>query len=382
MRGLQGSFLVAPTSLFRPQAATIVSKALRSKDYSRPIPYPYKTDRYGYIQSLLDKTTHRFDDNTKIIVVDGPIAAGKTDFAKEIADELDMMYMPEANLDMCYINPYGYDLRQLDDLLPERMRSYDLKDFLKNPTHPNANSFQFEMFTLRMSQYIDALAHVLNTGQGVVMDRSVYSDFVFVEAMTKFGYMTKAAREYYYECKKMGVPELMRPHLVIYLDMPVEVVQQRIQERNYPHEANSPVYTTEFLSYMDQIYKQQYLKEISVHAELLIYDWSEKGDPEVVIEDIERLEFKCEKHKPKLADWLLPDETSWCTKRMLYTLKKAWIMQWINVPTTSVPELLASADEMKKFNDVWNNAPGMKYAKGFNADAGDQFIALKIRGDP
>lgn len=46
----------------------------------------------------------------------------------------------------------------------------------------------------RFSQYIDALAHVFSTGQGVVLDRSPYSDFVFVEAMFKHGYLSKAGR--------------------------------------------------------------------------------------------------------------------------------------------------------------------------------------------
>lgn len=55
----------------------------------------------------------------------------------------------------------------------------------------------------------------------------------------------------------------------------------------------------------------------SNHAELLIYDWTEKGDPEVVIEDIERLEFNTDKNNPKMADWMLPEEWDWCEKRML-----------------------------------------------------------------
>lgn len=64
------------------QVATIVSKALRDKDYRRPAPFPYKDSQYGLVAALMDKTTHRFDENSKIIVVDGPIAAGKTKFAK------------------------------------------------------------------------------------------------------------------------------------------------------------------------------------------------------------------------------------------------------------------------------------------------------------
>lgn len=62
--------------------ATIVSKALREKDYKRPPAFPYKDTQYGFIAAVMDKTTHRFDENSRIIVVDGPIASGKTKFAQ------------------------------------------------------------------------------------------------------------------------------------------------------------------------------------------------------------------------------------------------------------------------------------------------------------
>lgn len=75
-----------------------------------------------------------------------------------------MHFVPGANMDMVYINSYGYDMRQLDSQLPEAAKSFDEKNFLQNPTHRNAASFQFEMFRLRLTQYIDALAHVLSTG--------------------------------------------------------------------------------------------------------------------------------------------------------------------------------------------------------------------------
>ncbi|XP_042216693.1 NADH dehydrogenase [ubiquinone] 1 alpha subcomplex subunit 10, mitochondrial-like [Homarus americanus] len=379
LRGVSRHCVAAPVPVLRPQIATIVSKALRDQDYKRPAPFPYKTDKYGFFAALLDKTTHRFDENSKVIVVDGPIAAGKTEFAKEIADELDMLYVPHANMDMLYINPYGYDMRQLDSQLPDSVKSFDEKNFLQNPKDPNAAGFQFHMFRLRLVQYIDALAHVLSTGQGVVMDRSVYSDFVFIDAMANFGYISKPARNLYYECKAMTVPELMRPHLVVYLDMPVDVVLQRIQERNLPHEVNSPVLTREFLSYMEQVYKKQFLNEMSGHSELLVYDWSEKGDCEVVVEDIERLNFEFDKNDPKMADWKLTDEWDWCKQRMLFTKNKDKILMWMNVPGFSVPELVVNAEDHKVFEDVWWNAPGMKYAEGFNADMGDQFIVTKTR---
>lgn len=62
--------------------AGIKGKSLQDKDYKRPTPFPYKKDTYGYLASFIDWTTHRFDENTKVVVVDGPIAAGKAKFAK------------------------------------------------------------------------------------------------------------------------------------------------------------------------------------------------------------------------------------------------------------------------------------------------------------
>lgn len=123
----------------------------------------------------------------QIIVVEGPPAAGKSKFAKELADELEMRYMPEANMDMYYINSYGYDLRKMDPELPASLKSYDEKDFCRHPKHDNAAAFQFNMYVLRFWQYVEALEHLLNTGQGVVLDRCCYSDMVFIEAMAKNG---------------------------------------------------------------------------------------------------------------------------------------------------------------------------------------------------
>lgn len=82
-----------------------------------------------------------------------------------------MLYVPDATMDMVYINHYGYDLRQLDQQLPPSVRSFDEKDFLRDPKHPNVAGFQMTMFNIRLGQYIDALAHLLSTG--------VYVLFIF-----------------------------------------------------------------------------------------------------------------------------------------------------------------------------------------------------------
>jgi NADH dehydrogenase (ubiquinone) 1 alpha subcomplex subunit 10 len=53
---------------------------------------------------------------------------------------------------------------------------------------------QFCLYYLKYMQYVDALAHLLNTGQGVVLERSVYSDSVFADTMFSFGMMNKNGR--------------------------------------------------------------------------------------------------------------------------------------------------------------------------------------------
>lgn len=313
-----------------------------------------------------------------MVVVEGPIASGKSEFAKELAQELDMHYVPQPTLDEIYINPYGYDMRQLDPLLPKNTRSFDVKNFCLTPNGRNVAQFQIRMLMLRYSAYIDALAHLLSTGQGVVLNRSPYSDYVFVETMFKHGYISKGARSVYYDLRANTITEILKPHLVVYLDVPASKVKENIKKRGLEHELKSTVFTDQYLSDMETFYKQRYLKEITQHAELLVYDWSNGGETEVVVEDIERIDFdRFDHYDPKMQDWRHPDEWAWCELRMRFTREKPDLMNYFNVPRFDVPELMTVADDVKAFNDVWGEAPGMKYSYGYNADMGDKNLLTK-----
>lgn len=85
----------------------------------------------------------------QVILVEGPVAAGKTKFAQELAKELDMHYVEHANMDQVYINPYGFDLRTLDDKLPKGARSFDEKKFLANPNDRMTGVLQHQLYDLR-----------------------------------------------------------------------------------------------------------------------------------------------------------------------------------------------------------------------------------------
>lgn len=51
---------------------------------------------------------------------------------------------------------------------------------------------------------------------------------------------------------------------------------------------------------------------LSIHSELLIYDWSDGGDVEVVVEDIERLDIDSyTDYDEKMKDWRLKYLDEW-----------------------------------------------------------------------
>jgi NADH dehydrogenase (ubiquinone) 1 alpha subcomplex subunit 10 len=197
-----------------------------------------------------------------------------------------MFYIGDATLDDHYINSYGFDLRSLNSEMPESCRSFDIHEFHKNPKHLKVATMQLLMYRMRYFRYVDALAHMLSTGQGVVIERSCYSDFAFVEAMYQNKYLSKegennaaldlikscilshidgflfSAYETYNETKNVTVTQLLRPHLIIYLDVPVSTTLDNIKKNGKLGEKDSPVYTEKYLSIMENSLKNKYLKEM------------------------------------------------------------------------------------------------------------------------
>ena len=67
-------------------------------------PWNYKRWGFDYIHALVDGTTKRFNDNSKLVVVDGPPALGKTEVAKALAEEFDMKFVPGWTMENFYVN--------------------------------------------------------------------------------------------------------------------------------------------------------------------------------------------------------------------------------------------------------------------------------------
>ncbi|MCP5656299.1 hypothetical protein NL311_28315, partial [Klebsiella pneumoniae] len=70
-----------------------------------------------------------------------------------------------------------------------------------------------------------------------------------------------------------------------------------------------------------------------------MYDWTGGGEVEVVVEDIERLNFDqyTEREEPKMKDWRLPREVDWADQRALYTNQKHLLMNLLAIPKLDIP---------------------------------------------
>lgn len=92
---------------------------------------PLTEKGYNNVHCFFDHTTKRFDENSKVVFVEGLPAIGKSDFAEQLAEDLDMKYFPMVTMDLCYITHTGCDIRTLDPKLPKSVRSYDEKRFFR-----------------------------------------------------------------------------------------------------------------------------------------------------------------------------------------------------------------------------------------------------------
>ncbi|KAM4776555.1 NADH dehydrogenase [ubiquinone] 1 alpha subcomplex subunit 10, mitochondrial isoform 1-T1 [Cyanocitta cristata] len=342
-----------------PGSAALGSVLLRARIHTSP----EQSLQYGWLAYMLgERASKKFRVHSKVFTVEGNLSSGKGRLAQQIAEKLGMKYFPEA--DIHYQDRISGDGK----LLPEKFNGFcSLEKFYTDPRSPDGHSYRLQswIFGNRLLQYADALEHLLSTGQGVVLERSPYSDFVFLDAMFKQGYIHKRCLDHYNEVKEISISELLPPHLVIYVDVPVSEVQRMIQEKGKPYEKKvSPSY----LQSIEDAYKRTFLPEISESSEVLQYTATAAEDVEKVIEDIEYLKFD-------KGPWLEQDDVSFHHLR-LHVQDKAGVLDSVSIPRF-VPEITIGGSEYDKLYYEYRSLPGRKYKAGYNADVGDKWIWLK-----
>lgn len=110
---------------------------------------------------------------------------------------------------------------------------------------------------------------------------------------------------------------------------------------------------------------------------MLVYDWTSFGDIEVVVEDIERIDFeRFDTQETQMRDWRFGKEWAWACARMKYTNDKQKIMSMFGVPRYDVPELTVDPYDAKKYREVWLNVR-IKYFSNFMIFIVDFFVGSR-----
>ncbi|KAE8299774.1 NADH dehydrogenase [ubiquinone] 1 alpha subcomplex subunit 10, mitochondrial Complex I-42kD [Larimichthys crocea] len=319
--------------------------------------------RYGWLAYALgERTTPRLKEYSKIITVDGNLASGKGALAQKLADKLGMLYMPEP--DTFYLDKMTGE----KEPLPVDFNGMcSLEKFYTDPKAADGNSYRLQlwMYTMRLLYYADAIEHLLTTGQGVVLERSPFSDMVFLEAMFKEGYIRNECVQHYNEIKGISICEFLPPHLAIYVDLPAEEVQKKLKQSGTPYLQNVPL---TYLKSIEDCYKKSFLPQISETSELLAYDAAQAQNVEKVAEDIEYLKFD-------KGPWLEQDDVTYHHMRILVENKHK-VADLAHIPKF-LPEITIGAHEFDEKYYAYKSLPGKKYAPGYNADVGDKYIWLK-----
>uniref|UniRef100_A0A672RCM3 NADH dehydrogenase [ubiquinone] 1 alpha subcomplex subunit 10, mitochondrial n=1 Tax=Sinocyclocheilus grahami TaxID=75366 RepID=A0A672RCM3_SINGR len=312
--------------------------------------------RYGWwAYALGERTTSRFKENSKIISIDGNLACGKGALAQKLADKLGMLYMPEP--DTHYVDKMTKEKVPLDKAFNGNC---SLEKFYLEPKASDGNSYRLQcwMYLMRLLQYSDAIEHLLSTGQGVILERSPFSDLVFLEAMFKEGFIRKQCVDHYNEVKGISICEFLPPHLVIYVDVPAEEVQKNLKVSGK-------------VCYIKQVFSFSFKNLcliFSEEAEVLAYNATQAQDIERVVEDIDYLKFE-------KGPWLEQDDVTFHHMRM-FVEDKQRVANMTCIPRY-LPEVTVGAHEFDAAYYAFKSLPGKKYAEGYNEDVGDKGIWLK-----
>lgn len=139
-----------------------------------------------------------------ILVVEGNISAGKTSLCRDLAKILNYKLFLEPTI----TNPY-------------------LAKFYEAPK-VWALPMQIWLLKQRYVTYLEAMNHVSTHGEGVILDRSIFSDWVFAEKNRIDGNICSEGFSYYMKLRSQMLGHLKSPDCIVYLDVDASVCFDRV----------------------------------------------------------------------------------------------------------------------------------------------------------
>eukprot|EP00020_Sapocribrum_chincoteaguense_P011950 CAMPEP_0170734518 /NCGR_PEP_ID=MMETSP0437-20130122/2632_1 /TAXON_ID=0 /ORGANISM="Sexangularia sp." /LENGTH=286 /DNA_ID=CAMNT_0011072835 /DNA_START=35 /DNA_END=895 /DNA_ORIENTATION=- len=191
-----------------------------------------------------------------LIIIEGNISSGKTTLAKQLETELGYSVFLEPTITNPYLVKYYAEPRK-----------YGLK-------------MQLWLLRQRFRAYLAALSHIAETGQGVILDRSIYSDWVFAEKNRRDGNISEEGFAYYSSLRSQMLAALPLPSLALYLDVPASLCHSRVHNlRKRECESTIPL---EYLEGLAVCYERCNEELSKVGVPLVDLDWSEFGESTTV----------------------------------------------------------------------------------------------------
>uniref|UniRef100_A0A8C8UDL4 NADH dehydrogenase [ubiquinone] 1 alpha subcomplex subunit 10, mitochondrial n=1 Tax=Peromyscus maniculatus bairdii TaxID=230844 RepID=A0A8C8UDL4_PERMB len=323
-------------------ACSLTARAQRREQIHTSVQCQLKYGHLAYV--LVDKASKRMNDYT---------SSGKSKLAKEIAESLGMKHFPEAGIQ--YSSSTTGNRRPLN---MEFSGSCSLEKFYDDPKSNDGNSYclQSWLYASRLLGYADALEHLLSTGQGVVLERSIFSDFAFLEAMYNQSFIRKECVDHHKEVKRLALPQHLPPHVVICVDVPVPGTQSRIQKKGDAHEM---MIISAYLQDIENADKHIFLPEMSEHCEVLVYSTWESESSIKVVEDIEYLKYN-------KGPWLKQSDISFhCL--CLRVQDEIEVLDFTTVPIDLL-EITIGAHQGTRIQNSFRALPGRKYKPGYKAE--------------
>lgn len=177
------------------------------------------------------KARQRDDQNAKLICIEGLIGVGKSTLTKALAE----MLRAKPFFEPVEENPY-------------------LELFYNNPKR-YALEMQFWLMSQRFQMHEQAIRHVWQTGQSVIMDRSIYGDWIFAKKNWLDGNIEEVGYKSYLKHRDVMSRYLLTPHTVLWLRAHPTTCLDRIGSRGRDCEKMIP------LEYLYGLH--------SLHAELM-----------------------------------------------------------------------------------------------------------------
>ena len=158
------------------------------------------------------------------------MGAGKGPLAKRLAEDLGMRFFPDVTPDDEYKTADGFDWRDLNKHLHEDVWYPDHKIVLETRNPYLAGYWEMAMLRMRTYNYLLALTHMLNTGDGVVLERSAWSGTVFARSIKDLNLVSHDFLTHYWDIRSAAFSLMHRPHVVIYLDVPVDKCLENVRK--------------------------------------------------------------------------------------------------------------------------------------------------------